>query len=71
MKSDFVNNSWRVDQNVIISDNLPIYRTRYTVLATIIDTPKKSIFLHDNIAFNVKFLSCRKTKSISIDWKGI
>ena len=43
----------------------------YTVLATIIDTPKKSIFLHDNIVFNVKFLSCRKTKSISIDWKGI
>ena len=43
----------------------------YTVLATIIDTPKKSIFLHDNIMFSVRFLSYRKTKSISIDWKRI
>ena len=42
-----------------------------TVLATIIDTPKKSIFLHDDVIFSVKFLSCRKTKSISIDWKRI
>ena len=42
-----------------------------TVLATIIDTPKKSIFLLDKIISSVKFLSCRKTKSISMDWKRI
>ena len=54
-----------------VVDVIYIICKKYTVLATIIDTPKKSIFLHDDVGFSVKFLSCRKTKSISIDWKRI
>ena len=34
MKSDLVNNSRRVDLNVIISDNLRIYGTRYINMFT-------------------------------------